>query len=122
MTVDKIEAARRGQGFIKLEDGTAEQVKQAIEQVSQITALEENAVSFEGHRIVEGHGFALQVNCYDIFECPNGYILHTYMDSGPNWAVTGKTLAEMLTHAPDPRVARRAYGLLIQKKMVSGHH
>ena len=44
--MDKIEAARRGQGLIKLEDGTAEQVKQAIEQVSQITALEENVVSF----------------------------------------------------------------------------
>ena len=120
--MDKIEAARRGQGLIKLEDGTAEQVKRAIKQVSKITALEENVVSFEGHRIVEGHGFALQVNCYDIFECPNGYLLHTYMDSGPNWAVTGKTLEEMLSRAPDPRVARRAHGLLIQKNLVSGHH
>jgi hypothetical protein len=44
------------------------------------------------------------------------------MDSGPNWAVTGKTLEEMLSRAPDPRVARRAHGLLIQKNLVSSHH
>ena len=120
--MDIIEAARHGQGLIKLEDDSAEHVKQAIEQVSQITAIENNEMSFEGHRIVEGHGFALQVNCYDIYECPNGYLLHTYLDTGPNWAVIGQTLGEMLGRAPDQRVARRAHGLLIQKNLVASHH
>jgi len=120
--MDKIEAARHGQGLIKLEDDSAEQVKQAIEQVSKITAIENSEVSFEGYRIVEGHGFALQVNCYDIYECPNGYLLHTYLDNGPNWAVTGQTLEELLSRAPDQRVARRAHGLLIQKNLVASHH
>ena len=120
--MDKIEAARRGQGLIQLEDDTADRIKQAIETVSRITAIEGNQVSFEGHRLVEGHGFALQVNCYDIFECPNGYLLHTYMDTGTNWAVTGQTLEELLSRAPDPRVARRAHGLLIQKNLVFSQH
>ena len=120
--MDKIKAARQGQGVIKLEDGSAAQVRQAIEQVSQITEVDGSLVSFEGQRIVEGHGFALQVNCYDIYDCPNGYLLHTYMDTGPNWAVTGQTLEEMLSRAPDPRVARRAHGLLIQKNLVASHH
>jgi hypothetical protein len=122
MAMDKIIAARRGQGVIKLEEGSAEQVKQAIQQVSQITAVDDNLVSFEGQRIVEGHGFALQVNCYDIYDCPNGYLLHTYMDRGNNWAVAAKTLADLLDRAPNQRVARRAHGLLIQKNLISPGH
>lgn len=120
--MDRIAAARHGQGLIKLEDDSAEQVKQAIAQVSQITASAGNEVGFEGQRIVEGHGFAMQVNCFDIYKCPHGYLLHTYMDKGTNWAVAGKTLAETLDQAPDQRVARRAYGLLIQKNLMAGSH
>lgn len=121
-TMDKIEAARRGKGVIKLEDDSAGQVKQAIEQVSRIIAIEDNLVSFEGRRIVEGHGFAGRVNCYDVFECPRGYLLHTYMDKGPNWAVSGKTLPAMLAAAPDQAVARRAHGELVKKNLLSNHH
>ena len=120
--MDKIEAAKHGKGLIILEDDSADQVKQAIEKVSKIVSMDNNEVSFEGHRIVEGHGFALQVNCFDIYECPDGYLLHTYMDTGSNWAVTGKTLSQLLNAAPDQRVARRAHGLLIQKNLLAGHH
>ncbi len=120
--MDKIEAVRRGQGLIKLESDSAEQVKQAIEQVSKIIAVEDNHVSFEGHRIVEGHGFALTVNCYDIYECPNGFLLHTYMDKGTNWAVAGQTLETMLAVAPDQAVARRTHGELVKKNLLSIHH
>lgn len=119
--MDKIEAARRGKGLIKLESDSAKQVKQAVEQVSSIIAIEGDQLSFEGRRLVEGHGFALTVNCFDIYECPKGYLLHTYMDKGPNWAVAGKTLAEMLARAPDHRVAERAHGLLVQKSYLSIH-
>jgi hypothetical protein len=118
----KIEAARQGLGLIELKNDSANQVKQAIEKVSQIISVEGNQVSFEGHRLVEGHGFALEVNCFDIYHCPKGYLLHTYMDHAPNWAVTGQTLKELLSQAPDQRVARRAHGLLIQKNLLSGHH
>ena len=118
----KIEATRQAKGVINLEDSSAGQVKQAIKKVSTIAAVDGNEISFEGQRIVEGHGFALQVNCYDIYQCPNGYLLHTYMDNGPNWAVTGKTLEQMLDATPDRRVARRAHGLLVQKNRLSGHH
>jgi N-acetylmuramic acid 6-phosphate (MurNAc-6-P) etherase len=119
--MDKIEAARAGQGLIKLEADSAEQVKQAIEQVSKIISCEDNLVSFEGHRIVAGHGFALRVNCFDIYECPNGYLLHTYLDQGSNWAVAGKTLEEMLAKAPDQAVARRAHGELVKQNLASIH-
>ena len=119
--MDKIQAARRGEGLIKLETDSAEQIKQAIEQVSRIIASEDNQVSFEGRRIVEGHGFALRVNCYDIYECPRGYLLHTYMDKGPNWAVAGKTLETMLAAAPDRAVAHRGHGELVKKNLVSIH-
>lgn len=119
--MEKIEAARHAKGLIELEDDSAEQVKQAIEQVSKIIAIEGNQVSFEGHRIVEGHGFALTVNCYDIYECANGYLLHVYMDKGPNWAVAGKTLEAMLAAAPDQAVARRAHGELVKKGFASIH-
>jgi hypothetical protein len=44
------------------------------------------------------------------------------MDTGPNWAAAGKTLAEMLSQALDQRVARRAHGLLIQKNLLAGSH
>jgi len=120
--MDKIKAAHQGHGAIKLEDGSAEHVRQTIEQVSKITEVDDNLVSFEGQRIVEGHGFALQVNCYDIYDCPGGYLLHTYMEQGNNWAVAATTLEELLDRAPDQRVARRAHGLLIQKNLISSGH
>jgi len=121
--MDQIKAARQGHGVIKLEEGSAEQIKQTIEQVSKITEADEGGtVSFEGQRIVEGHGFALQVNCYDIYHCPDGYLLHTYMDQGTNWAVAAKTLEELLDRTPDQRVARRAHGLLIQKNLITHGH
>jgi hypothetical protein len=117
--MEKIEAARLGKGLIELESDSAEQVKQAIEKVSKINAVEGNQISFEGHRIVEGHGFGRDVNCYDIYECPNGYLLHTYMNNGPNWAASGKTLQAMLDSAPDQAVAKRAYGELVKKNLAS---
>jgi hypothetical protein len=119
---DKIEAIKQGDGLIVLETDSADAVKQAIEKVSSIVSIDGGVIKFEGHRIIEGHGFALQVNCYDIFECSKGYLLHTYMDTGPNWAVTGRTLQETLDAAPDQRVARRAHGLLVQKNLISTHH
>lgn len=119
--VNKIEAARIGAGVIKTEDDSAAQVKQAIERVSSITAINGNDVSFEGRRIIEGHGFALKVNCYDIYECPNGYLLHTYMDTGANWAASGTTLEAMMAVVPDRAVARRAQGELIKKNLISFH-
>lgn len=119
--VDKIKAARIGAGVIKLEEDSSAQIKQAIERVSTITATEGNEVSFEGRRIVEGHGFALKVNCYDIYQCPRGYLLHTYMDTGPNWAATGQTLEALLATAPDRAVARRAQGELIKKNLIPFH-
>ena len=117
----KIEAARTAKGLIVLEDDSAEQVKQAIEQVSRITASAGNEVSFAGRRIVEGAGFALTVNCYDIYECPRGYLLHVYMDKAANWAVAGKTLEDMLAATPDPVLAGRAPGELVKKGLVSFH-
>jgi hypothetical protein len=120
--MDIIEAARQGQGLIILEDDSAEQVKRAIEKVSKITGVDGRQVAFEGQRIIEGHGFALQVNSFDLFECPDGYLLHTYMDLGPNWAVAEKTLQQTLAGAPDRRVARRAHGLLVQKNLISSGH
>ena len=119
--MEKIEAARTAKGLIVLEDDSAEQVKQAIEQVSQITETEGNQVAFAGRRIVEGAGFALTVNCYDVYECPQGYLLHVYMDRAPNWVVAGKTLPDMLAATPDPTLARRAHGELIKKGLVSFH-
>src|SRR5262245_31221632 len=120
--VDKVEAARHAKPVIVLKENSAQQVKQAIEKVSRITATEGNQVAFEGRRIVEGHGFALRVDSYDIYQCPNGYLLHTYMRNSPDWAVAGKTLQAMLDAAPDQSVAKRAHGLLIQKNLLTGHH
>ena len=119
--MEKIEAARTAKGLIVLEDNSAEQVKQAIGQVSQIMEIGDNQVSFAGHRIVEGAGFALTVNCYDIYECPQGYLLHVYMDKAANWAVAGKTLEDMLATTPDRTLARRAHGELVKKGLVSFH-
>jgi hypothetical protein len=120
--MDKIDMVQQDKGVIVLKHDSAEQVKKAIEQVSKIIAIEDNKVSFEGRRIVEGHGFALRVNCYDIYKCPHGYLLHTYMDKGPNWAVAGKTIEDILTAAPDRSVARRARGLLVQKNLITDPH
>ncbi len=120
--MNKVEAARQAKGLIMLEDASAEQVKQAIQKVSTITESDGNQISFAGQRIVEGHGYALKVNCFDIYECPNGYLLHTYLDNASNWAATGPTLEAMLATAPDQSLARRAHGLLVQKNLVSAHH
>jgi hypothetical protein len=120
--MEKIDTAQQDKGIIVLEADSAEQVKRAIEKISQIISIEDNRVTFAGKRIIEGHGFAQRVNCYDIYECPNGYLLHTYMDTMPNWAVIGRTLEEMLAAAPDQSVARRAHGLLIQKNIIPYGH
>lgn len=114
--------SQQGKGMIVLKDGSANEITEAIEKVSTIINTEQNKVFFEGKRIIEGHGFALRVNSYDIYECPNGYLLHTYMDTGPNWAVTGKSIQEVLDRAPDQQVARRAHGLLIQKNLLHAGH
>jgi N-acetylmuramic acid 6-phosphate (MurNAc-6-P) etherase len=114
-------AARAGQGYIKLQKDTAGPVKQAIEQVSRVIEQNDDGILFEGRRLVAGHGFALRVNCYDIFECPNGYLLHTYLDKGANWAVAGKTLPLTLAAAPDREVARRAQGELVKIGLGQGH-
>ena len=119
--MNKIEMARQGQGLVILESDSAEVVKQTIEQVSRITAVEGEHLSFEGRRIAEGHGFGREVNCYDIYECPDGFLLHTYMNHTPNWAAAGKTLDTMLAAASDHAVARRAYGELVKKGLLSIH-
>ncbi len=120
--MEKVDAARRAEGFIELEIESAEQVKRAVEQVSRITASKDNGIKFEGRRIIEGHGFGRLVNCYDVYQTPQGYLLHTYMNKGPNWAVAGKTLDEMLAAAPDQAVARRAHGELIKKNLLPIKH
>ena len=120
--MEKIEAARRAKGLIELEAASAAQVKQAIEQVSTIKAIQDDQVYFEGQRIVEGHGFGLAVNCYDIYQCPRGYLLHTYINHGSNWAAAGRTLEAMLAAAPDQAVAKRAHGELIKKSLISMKH
>jgi hypothetical protein len=120
--MEKTELSQQTKGVIILKEPSSEQVKKAIEQVSKIISQEWYKVTFEGQRIVEGHGFALRVNSYDIYKCPHGYLLHTYMDTGPNWAAAGQTIDEMLAAAPDQSVARRAHGLLIQKNLISDHH
>jgi hypothetical protein len=118
----KVEAARQAKGYIELESDSAEQIKHTIEQVGTITSSDDKHVEFEGRRIVEGHGFGRAVNCYDIFETPNGFLLHTYINDGPNWAVAGKTLEDMLAAAPDRSVAKRAHGELVKKYMISIKH
>lgn len=116
------DTSQQDKGIVVLDDDTADQIKKEIEKVTTIHEIKNKKVFFEGKRIIEGHGFALRVNSYDIYRCPNGYLLHTYMDNGPNWAVTGKTIQEVLNRAPDRQVARRAHGLLVQKNLLSGGH
>ncbi|MCB0163372.1 MAG: hypothetical protein KDI79_04035 [Anaerolineae bacterium] len=120
MTIPTNSQQARGMIFVK--DDSADAIKQAIKEVSNIIGIEDNKVFFEGKRIIEGHGFALRVNSYDLYECPSGYLLHTYMEKGLNWAVTGKTIQEVLDRAPDQQVARRAHGLLIQKNLLHVGH
>jgi hypothetical protein len=120
--MDKVEAARRGKGLIELKSDSAEQIKQTIEKVSRIIVIEADRINFEGHRIVEGHGFGREVNCYDIYECPDGFLLHAYMNNKPNWAAAGKTFKEMLSIAPDQAVAKRAHGELVKKNLISIKH
>lgn len=119
--MNKIEAARHGYGLIELQADSANNVKQAVQKVSRITSEENNRITFEGFRIIAGHGFALRVNCFDVYQCPNGYLLHAYMDNAPNWAVAGKSVKEMLHAAPDQTVAKRAHGLMVQKGLASRH-
>lgn len=120
--MEKIQAAREGKGLLDLKPDSAEQIKQAIEKVSQIISIDQTQVVFEGQRIVEGHGFGISVNCYDIYECPHGFLLHTYMNDGPNWASSGRTLKDMLAAAPNQAVAKRAHGELIKKNFISAKH
>jgi N-acetylmuramic acid 6-phosphate (MurNAc-6-P) etherase len=121
VVIDRITAARTGQGFIKLQKETAGQVTQAIEQVSRIIEQSDDGLLFEGRRIVAGHGFALRINCYDVYECPGGFLLHTYLDKGSNWVVSATTVEAMLAAAPDRQVARRAYGELIKNGLGQSH-
>jgi hypothetical protein len=117
--MNKVEAARQGKGYIVLNPDSAQQVKQAIERVSKIVSIENDQVEFEGRRIVEGHGFGQAVNCYDVYETPGGFLLHTYLNNAPNWAAAGESLEEMLAAAPDRIVAKRAHGELIKKYFIS---
>ncbi len=119
--IDKIQAARRAEGLIILDGQSDEEVKAAIEKVSRVTGIEGNELSFDGHRIVEGHGYNLTVNCFDIYECPNGYLLQVYMDDAPNWTVISNTLPKLLRATPDKAVARRAHGELVKKGLASIH-
>lgn len=121
MNPKKVEAARHAKGLIELEEDSAAQIKQAIEEVSRIISEEDNTVTFEAERIIAGHGFALRVNCFDVYRCPRGYLLHTYMDHAPNWACAGRTIKALLRGAPDQTVAKRAHGLLVQKGLASMH-
>jgi hypothetical protein len=120
--MEKIEAARRAQGLIELEGETDAKIKQAVEQVSTITALDGPKLHFEGHRIIEGHGYSLIVNCFDIYECPNGYLMQVYMDNSPNWAVSAKSISALLNAIPNKELARRAHGELVKKGLASIHH
>lgn len=117
--MQKIEAARRAKGLIELDGESDEHIKKAVEQVSTIQSVEGNELSFEGHRIIEGHGYGLIVNCYDIYQCPGGYLLQVYMDTGPNWAVAAKTISGLLQAIPDKALARRAHGELVKKGLAS---
>ena len=119
--MSKIEAARRAKGLLELDGQSDAQIKQAVEKVSTITGIEGSLLNFEGHRIIEGHGYALVVNCFDIYECPNGYLLQVYMDTGPNWAVSAKTISSLLSAIPNKELARRAHGELVKKGLASIH-
>lgn len=119
--MNKIEAARRGAGLLILDGQADEQVKAAVEKVSAIKNIEGDALSFEGQRLIAGHGYNLMVNSFDIYQCPNGYLLQVYMDKAPNWAVTGPTISALLKATPDKSLARRAHGELVKKGLASIH-
>lgn len=116
-----IEAASRGEGLIILDGQANEQIKAAVEKVSTIKSIEGDALSFEGKRIIEGHGYNLTVNSFDIYECPSGYLLQVYMDNAPNWAVVAKSIPGLLRATPDKSLARRAHGELVKKGLASIH-
>jgi hypothetical protein len=120
--MSKIEAARRAQGLIELDGESDAPIKQAVEKVSTIKGIDGPELSFAGHRIIEGHGYGLIVNCFDIYECPNGYLLQVYMDHGPNWAISAKTIPALLEAIPHKELARRAHGELVKKGLASIHH
>ena len=120
--MEKIEAARRAEGFIELDGESNDLIKKAVEKVSTINSQSNTDLNFEGKRIIEGHGYGLIVNCYDIYECPNGYLMQVYMDHGPNWAVSAKTISALLDAIPDTELARRAHGELVKKGLASIHH
>ncbi|MDM8520741.1 hypothetical protein QUF64_11875 [Anaerolineales bacterium HSG6] len=118
--MNKLEAARQGKGAIELQEESAEQVRKVVAEVSPETSEDGNLLIFDGKRILEGHGFNLEVNCFDVYECgENGYLLHTYMVHGSNWAVSGKTIKQMLKRAPDQRIAKRVHGIMVQKGLAS---
>lgn len=120
--MDKIKAARQAEGVIDLEEASAGRVKAAIEAVSRIVDIEGDQLKFEGERIVAGHGFGERIACYDIYQCPNGFLLHTYVNGNPNWATGGQSLSQMLAAAPDVSVARRAHGELVKHGFLSIHN
>ncbi len=118
----QIEAARRAEGVIVLDGESNNQVKNAVEKVSTIKDQDDNQLYFEGQRIIDGAGYGLIVNCYDVYKCPNGYLMHVYMDNSPNWAIAAKTIAALLDAIPQREIARRAHGEMVKKGLVSLHH
>ena len=119
--MSKIEAARRAKGVIDLDGQSDAQIKQAVEKVSTVTDIDGHELNFEGQRIIEGHGYALVVNCFDIYQCPSGYLMQVYLDTGPNWAVSAKTIPALLRAVPNKELARRAHGELVKKGLASIH-
>ena len=119
--MNKIQAARRGEGMIILDGQADDQIKAAIEKVSSVKGIDGNELSFEGQRIIAGHGYNLTVNSFDIFKCPTGYLLQVYMDNAPNWTVVAKTISGLLKATPDKSLARRAHGELVKKGLASIH-
>ncbi|MEM7343235.1 MAG: hypothetical protein AAF485_03260 [Chloroflexota bacterium] len=110
------------ESVINLHNESADQVKRAVEQVTTITTHDDHQITFEGKRIMEGHGYNLTVNCYDIYQCPNGFLLHVYMDDAPSWAVSNPTLIGVLRATPLQAVAQRAHGELVKKGLLSMKH
>ena len=119
--MDKKVETEQQQGSIKLQPDSADAIRQVVQKVTQIVSEEDDTLTFIGERIIEGHGFNLEINCFDLYKCDNGYLLHTYMDHAPNWAVSGTTIKQTLYAAPDKRVAKRAHGLMVQKGLTSYH-
>ena len=119
--MEKIDAARRAEGIIQLGAETAELIKKAINQVSTIEGQDGDLISFAGQRVAEGAGYGLIVNCFDVYECPDGYLMHVYMDDSPNWAVSAKTIPALLAAIPHKAIARRVHGELVKKGLASNH-